>query len=364
MNKKKILWQAHEGNVSGANIALLEYMDALENQFDFWVVLPHAGSMIQALEVRSIPFSVIHQYGWTNSFPNWKLLKWMKVIYRSIIAIWHTKRLIRNFNASIVSTNTLVPFTASVAAKQLGVPHVWWIHEFGKEDFGFQIGWGHEKLAWKWMQSSSRFIIANSKAISSKFSNLMPKVKIETIYQPVSGQKSDTKISVKKARFLMFGQLIESKGHKDVIEAINACKEMRKQLQTLHIYGPSENQEYFKELNELVRKYKLQNYVKIEIGYFNKKDVMPHYEVLIVASQSEAFGRVIVEANKLGLRTLVRNSGGAPELINETNGLLFNNQLELIEALSGDKLFPDSIIRMNYNESLELEKTTLLLNSL
>ena len=362
--KKKILWQAHEGNISGANLAMLEYIDVLQNEFDFSVILPHEGSMKQALVKRKIPFFVIRQYGWANKYHWWAFGKWMKILLRSFKAITQTFRLIKKSAPDIVFTNTLVPFTTSVAAKMTRRPHVWWIHEFGKEDFGFTIGWGNEKWAWKWMQVSSQLIIGNSRAISSKFSNLMPKVKIETIYQPVSWQKRETKDSVKKARFLMFGQLIESKGHKDVIEAIKACKEMGKKLPTLHILGPSENSEYLKELNELVHKNKLQNYVHIEIGYFNKEEVMPQYEVLIVASKSEAFGRVIIEANKAGLHVLVRNSGGSPELINASNGVLFNNQNELIAALSGEKLFPDSTIRMNYNESLEVEKINELLYSL
>ena len=64
--KKKILWQAHEGNISGANLAMLEYIDVLQNEFDFSVILPHEGSMKQALVKRKIPFFVIRQYGWAN----------------------------------------------------------------------------------------------------------------------------------------------------------------------------------------------------------------------------------------------------------------------------------------------------------
>ena len=354
------MWQAHEGNLSGANIALLEYIDALESHFDFWVVLPHGGSMIQALELRSIPFSVIHQYGWTNSFPRWKILKWLKVVVRSIMAIWQIKRLIRNLNVSIVCSNTLVPFTASAAAKQLGVPHIWWIHEFGKEDFGFKIGWGYEKVAYRWIQSSSQLIIGNSKAISAKFSKLMPKANIVSIYQPVSwNQHSAIHPISKKARFLIFGQLVASKGHITVLNAMSVIKKLGKQVPSLHIIGPSEQPSYLKELKDLVNRYGLVEHVHIEVGFFEKEKTLPCYEVLIVASNCEAFGRVIVEANKSGISVLVRNSGGAPELINDSNGLLFQSQDELMSALCGEREFPASLnLHLNYDESFELEKLT------
>ena len=61
---------------------------------------------------------------------------------------------------------------------------------------------------------------------------------------------------------------------------------------------------------------------------------------------------------------LVRNSGGAPELINETNGLLFNNQAELAAVLCGERMFPDKVIRSNYNEDTEIKTLTELLISI
>lgn len=362
--KKKILWQTHEAIISGANIAMLEYIDLLANTFQFFVILPHQGSMQQALEQRNIAYTIIHQYGWTNIYPWWRIGKWMKVLLRSMAAVWQTKQLLIKENPAVVCTNTLVPFTASIAAKWQAVPHVWWIHEFGKEDFGFTTGWGYEKTSLRWMQRSSKLIIGNSKAISAKFAKLMPQANIVTIYQPVSWHAAAVTETFKQARFLMFGQLVASKGHKDVLAAMVANKQAGKPLHTLHIKGPSEIKNYLEELRTFVEQNNLQQYVQIEAGYFKKEAIMPQYEVLIVASQAEAFGRVIVEANKAGLRVLVRNSGGAPELINESNGLLFASQSELAAALCDERTFPDTSIRSNYNEAAELQTLIELLTTI
>jgi glycosyltransferase involved in cell wall biosynthesis len=361
--KKKILWQTHEAIVSGANIAMLEYIDALANTFCFFVILPHQGSMQQALEQRNIPYAIIHQYGWTNVYPWWHIGKWAKVLLRSMAAVVQTKQLLKKKQPALVCSNTLVPFVASIAAYLQHIPHVWWIHEFGKEDFGFTTGWGHEKPSLRWMQKSSKLIIGNSKAISTKFRQLMPKATIETIYQPVSWRATESTAVTKQARFLMFGQLVASKGHKDLLQAMLANKQACKPLCTLHIKGPSENKSYLDELRQFVAQHELESYVHIEAGYFIKEAIMPQYEVLIVASQAEAFGRVIVEANKAGLRVLVRNSGGAPELINESNGLLFNSQSELAAVLCGERNFPFTAIRSNYNEATEMQTLTTLLTT-
>ncbi len=358
---KKILWQTHESNVSGANIAMLEYIDALENDFCFFVILPHKGTMQLELEKRDIPFSIIHQYGWTNVYPWWNISKWTRVVFRSFAAVFHTIKLIKVEKPSIVSTNTLVPFSASIAAWLKKTPHVWWIHEFGKEDFGFTTGWGNEKISLKWMQLSSKLIIGNSNAISNKFAKLMPKANVATIYQPVSWKAAQTAKNAKLARFLMFGQLAPSKGHIDVLKAMVTNRQKGKPLNSLHIKGPSEINSYLVELQQFVSQHELDPYVQIEAGYFKKEEVMPQYEILIVASHAEAFGRVIVEANKAGLCVLVRNSGGAAELINESNGLLFATQIELEAALCSEHTFPDTPIHFNYNEAKEIENLTALL---
>jgi glycosyltransferase involved in cell wall biosynthesis len=212
-----------------------------------------------------------------------------------------------------------------------------------------------------WMEQSSKLIIGNSQAINVKFKKLMPKASVQTIYQPVTWNPSLKIDSTKKAKFLMFGQIIASKGHKDVLKAMLVNKQQGKPLQELHIIGPCETESYLIDLQNIVEMYGLKPYVQILPGYFNKEDVLPHYEVLIVASKAEAFGRVIVEASKAGLRVVVRNSGGASELVNEGNGLLFNNQTELADVLCGDRALPESDIYLNYDESQEIQNLTDLL---
>lgn len=362
--KKKIMWQAHESISSGANIAMLEYMDALTDSFIFFVILPHKGNMQQLLEQRDIPYTIIHQYGWTNFFSWWNIGKFMKLLLRSIAAIWQTTLLLKKEKPSIICTNTIVPFTASIAAKFKRIPHVWWIHEFGKEDFGFTTGWGYEKISFWWMQKSSNLIIGNSEAISAKFRNIMSKTVIETVYQPVSWKSTSVRTSENAPVFFMFGQLVESKGHKDVLQAMISNLQQGKRLHRLDIIGPSEIEDYLIELHNIVHQNNLHQYVKIKVGFFDKEEIMPNYDVLIVASKAEAFGRVIVEANKAGLRVLVRNCGGSPELVNETNGLLYENQNELSAILCGEIKFPDKVMRFNYDEDSEIIKLTTLLTRL
>lgn len=337
---------------------MLEYVDALSDVYQFHIILPHTGTMNNALNERSIPVTVIPQYAWVGDENKNSLRK----VVRSFLAIRATKQLIINQHADIIFTNTLVPFTAAKAAHQLHKPHVWFIHEFGEEDFGFQIGWGNPQKAFAKMEAWSSLIICNSDAVANKFKALMPAADLQRLYQPVSWHGVTFYSKKKPASFLMFGQITPSKGHREVLHAIASLKEQQKKTDlTLHIKGPCENKDYLLELQQFIAAHKLEDQVQIETGFFKKEEVMPMYEVLIVASQAEAFGRVIVEANKAGLRVIVKNSGGAPELINETNGLLYNTKNDLMQILSGETAMPTAEIKLNYNEQEEIQKLKILL---
>jgi glycosyltransferase involved in cell wall biosynthesis len=361
--KPKIVWLAHEGDRSGANVALLGYLDALRDTYDFHVILPHQGNMTDALGLRNIPFSVIRQYGWTDRIGRLNGVKRFKIHVRTQLAIRQTEQLLRQENPSLVFTNTLVPFVGALAAYRSCIPHVWWIHEFGEEDFGFSVGWGQTEKAYQQMQNWSRLIICNSKAVATKFRQLMPRIRVEHIYYPVSW-RGNAGGGKKLAKFLIFGQIAPAKGHKEVLQALARNKVKNLSCGGLHIKGPSENKEYLQELQQIVKEKQLNKEVKIEPGFFVAEELMPLYEVLLVASRSEAFGLVIIEAIKAGLKVVVKNRGGAPELVNETNGLLYDTEEELSPILSGIKKLPEGPSFLNYTEEMEIEKLKRLLNEL
>ncbi len=360
-----IIWQAHEGNLSGANFAMLEYIDQLQDFYAFHVILPHKGTMCNALTERAISYTIIPQYGWAGkqSLP---LIQKLRFYLRSYLAVEQIKKLIKRLHPAFVFTNTLVPFVAAKAAYAQRMSHVWWIHEFGEEDFGFSIGFGNKQKAYSKMQQWSKLIICNSKAVAAKYQQLMPGANIHVNYQPVSWNKSLVGItSSKKGKFLLFGQIEPSKGHIEVIEAMALIKKQNKQLSTLFIIGPCENKIYYQLLLTKIEEAQLQECIKIKTGFFIKEEVLPQFEVLIVASKSEAFGRVIIEAGKAGLKVVVKNNGGSPELINKTNGLLYESIDELAAILSGETPMPsDDVIIQQYDESNELQKLKEALDKL
>lgn len=350
-----VVWLAHEANASGANIAMMEYAVALRDEYNFHFILPHGGNMIAKLNDLGFPTTIIHQYGWAVPSTEKTMRVSLRIKLRSIKAVVDTCLLIRKLDARLVFTNTQVAFTAAIAADKLNLPHVWWLHEFGEEDFGFAIGFGKKEKAERLIRKS-KLIICNSEAVKKKFVTQVPYINIERIYQPVSFQKELVQTaSVNTIRYLMFSQLIPAKGHIEVLKALVEAKKVDPSKKfTLHIKGPSEDAIYLQELRNYLVKNELQQEVKIETGFFEKEAVLPLYDVLIVASIAEAFGRVIMEAGKAGSKVIVKNAGGSTELMNSTNGLLYNDTKELTEILIGEIAMPTGPTKFNYKEEEEI----------
>lgn len=363
MFKNRMLWISHDSNITGANIAMIEFISALENEYDHFIVLPHHGNMQQYLNAKGLPNMVIHQYGWANKLSWWKILLNFKILFRSLIALYKLNKCISYFKPNIISTNTIVPFIGSICSKIKKIKHVWWVHEFGKEDFGFSIGWGFEKYAIFWMNYSSKLIICNSNATLNKFKIANQLYKIHKIYQPVSWNPLSEPYE-KIADFIMFGQIISSKGHLEVLRVLAECKKKNKTLPTLHIKGPCNDLKYLNNLKIFIKENHLEKNVMIYDKHFTKEKELPKYKSLIMSSSCEAFGRVIIEAIKAGLYVIVKDIGGGRELVNETNGIVYANKAELENILTNSLPLMQKNINLNYDENNEIKKLKFLLHSI
>lgn len=361
--KKNILWVAHESIISGANIAMLEYTKALKHEYNFHFILPHPGNLQEAISNAGFKSSVIYQYGWavpqhTVKKPN------LRIKVRSAIAILKTMALAKKTRADMIFTNTQIPFTGSVVASFLRMPHVWWLHEFGEEDFGFSPGFGNIQKAAVRM-AKSKLIVCNSNAIKRKFEALLPYANITAIYQPVTFEHILQPEKKREACYIMLGQISASKGHMEVCRAMKSAKESSTAFKkSLHIKGPCEDEDYLNELRQFIAGNNLQHEINIEVGFFDREKILPNYKVLIVASKAEAFGRVIVEACKAGIKVMVKNSGGAPEIVRPQNGLLYNSCEMLSEFIANDAALPTGPNVEIYREAAEIAKLIKELKSI
>ena len=112
------------------------------------------------------------------------------------------------------------------------------------------------------------------------------------------------------------------------------------------IWGANDN--YHDQLNKVIQDHHLQSQIRL-IPFTNKPlDWLNKAHVLIVTSKFEASPRIIVEAMRLSKPVIVNDSGGAPELVQESsNGLIYNyrSKQELKEAIDYAYEHPKDMIK-------------------
>jgi len=320
----KVCFISHTSAKGGAEKALLELIEVLKERVECYVILPRSGPLIEEFKKRKITYSIL-PYGWWmgKKFPGWKRVA--RIILNLFAWIPLTLR-IKLWKCEIVYTNTITVCVGALAAKILKLPHVWHIHEFGYEDHSLIFDFGTNLSLW-FMNNFSDIVIANSHAVAEKYKKYIPLSKIKVIYYSVNVPKDliPNKMNLqkdKKIRCAIVGSLQEGKRQE---EAILAMKELiNKGVESELLIIGKGDLKYEKFLRELVIKNKLLKYVKF-LGWFdNPFLIMNAVDVILVCSVCEAFGRVTIEAMKLGKPVIGARSGGTAELIQDGfNGFLY-----------------------------------------
>jgi len=333
---------SHSSGVYGAEKALFDLLIVLkEKGINSIVVLPSFGPLCVELKKNGIDF-FINKYWWWISKDHvlWKRIARTILNFPSAFLI--ALRL-KRFKINLICSNTLTISVGMFVAKILKIPHIYFIHEFGKEHHGLQFDIG-ENLSLALMDKLSLGIICNSMSVKEKFSKYFSREKLFVVYQYVSlgdfeyNPETQHEVNFQSEKnslnCVIVGALQKGKRQEDAVLAVSEL--IKKGLDVrLEIVGDGEP-EYKLYLFNLVKENKLEDYVHFH-GYVNPPfSIILKSDVLLMCSRHEAFGRVTVEALLLGRPVIGARSGGTLELIKEGfNGLLYTpgNYHELSEKI-------------------------------
>jgi glycosyltransferase involved in cell wall biosynthesis len=350
----KVCFVSHLATKGGAEKALLELVDALkEKGVKCYIILPKKGLLIDELEEKNIEYYVF-PYRWWMEKKDSRLWKRIARIILNFIAIIPVSVKIKQWKCDVVCTNTITVCVGAFAARLLRLPHIWYIHEFGYDDHGlvFDIG---SKLSLRLMDHLSTICIANSYAIAKNYQQFIKPFKVKVVYQSVNfPQNISTGEIIRKSKrgimCIIVGALQEGKRQEEAILAIGELVNMGIDAKIL-IVGDG-NPEYKNYLQKLVLKNELDRCVKF-IGYVeNPFSFIKIADILLMCSRNEAFGRVTVEAMKIGKPVIGARSGGTVELIRDGfNGFLYTpgDYKELATKIKYLYENPDIAQEMGYN---------------
>lgn len=147
----------------------------------------------------------------------------------------------------------------------------------------------------------------------------------------------------------------KAKGHSFLLKSFARLYEQHKNYSLLLVGdGPLRQRS-----KTLVQEYGLSEAVRFA-GYLNPvQDIIGRLDLLIVPSQSEAFGRTIIESMQVKTPVVATKVGGIPELItHEVNGLLvaYGDEEGLVQAilrLTGDAELKERIVEEAYRSGKE-----------
>ena len=350
MNPNKVAIVFPSSYIGGSEKAMVETIQSLvENGIEIYAIFPNEGKIIELVRPFCRETHVIF-YEWWALPVKVSFVRKIKFLYRALESSFAFKRYIEKNNIDVVVTATLTFPQAALGAFFASKKHIWYIHEFGKEDHGLQFIFGERLSCWM-MNTLSTRILVNSKIVFKKFSELIPSKKMEILYGAIDIPRIEVnEISNPTFNLIILGRIAPGKRQEDGILAL-ANLNKRGIPARLKLIGTSD-ETYLRYLKDVIAAKEMSKFVEFVDFTDDPFEYLRQSDVVIVPSRLEAFGRVTIEAMKCGKPVIASDTGASPELIvEEWNGMLYpySNVTELSSKL--ERLYNDRSLRQSMSRN-------------
>lgn len=207
------------------------------------------------------------------------------------------------------------------------------------------------------------FTKSQKKYVSSKLDNF-PLERIRVVPSGVDYGAFQTKKTKKELRkklnlpqnkfiIITVGHIGRKRNYELLLEILNELK--IKDFLFVHIGGIGD-EEYYRELKNIVKKFKLEKKV-LFLGLKPLGEIIDYYnssDMFIMTSYDESFGIPIIEAMAAGLPVLTTNLGVAKDAIKDKeNGFILRNKKEASEIV--ERLYKDVKLRKKIGDEARKE---------
>jgi glycosyltransferase involved in cell wall biosynthesis len=319
----KVCFVSHTAAAGGAERSLIELIDALSPlSVQCHVVVPEHGPLVEEIGSRGVPCTVLPYTWWATQAPSRR--EHARRIGMMPGAVRRLVRHIRRSRFDVVYSNTVAIGVGAVAARITSTPHVWHIHEFGSEDHGLRFDFG-ERVTGRLINRLSDACIVNSNAVAGKYRTIVQPHKLAVASYAVMGPIGEPPWTDRNGRLrcISVGTLQPGKRQEDAVRAVALL--VKDGIDpVLELVGPATG-----EYGSYVRGVATDLGVADRVRFVGPVDDPFHRlraaDVALVCSSREAFGRVTIEAMRVGTPVIGTRSGGTAELIRDGfNGLLYH----------------------------------------
>jgi len=326
-----ILFVSHSAELNGAERMLLDLIRGLDRKkFKPTLIIPEKGPLGSEAEKARCETQIIPmKWQLTGKAGLWK--QPFSSLYNQH-SVSHIMEAALSRKSSIIFSNSAAVFSGALAARRLGIPHIWSIHEIleGNRASLFSI-MGTKRLA-RMIGNLSCSIAVSSQAALRPFRQFShAKVVYNGIALPAKTYRTRQEIrqsmGLKKSDFVLAtaGKIYPGKGQKEGILAVEKLRRAFPHIKYL-IVGSARKKRHLRDLRRLVGRCGLQGSV-IFTGYV--PDIFTSLQAVdlyLTLSRVESFGRTAVEAMAVGIPVLALNAGGHAEIItNGQNGFIVDS---------------------------------------
>ena len=319
----------------GASHSLLQMVQELKTMDDIniKIIIPVHSEMRNKLKNIGCEFFCIHYVPFYQGIPADKWKYPIKYLVRGML-YWHgriraVKEIEKRLNLGkidLIHSNSSREDLGALIANKYGIPLIWHIREFGDRDYKC---YSYRKNYIDYMNKSTTQFISVSDAVKEHWTKKgIQRGKIVRVYNGVPQQNVLSKVQSsvaqgdKTLKMVIVGSISETKGQIWAIEAVKKLFDENAQI-ILDIIGDG-SRSYVKKLKKKIILYGLEGLVNFR-GY--QKDignVLSQYDIGLMCSKDEGFGRVTAEYMMSGVCVIASDTGANGELIEDgISGLLY-----------------------------------------
>jgi len=310
----------HLGGAERSLLTVLEEWKRADPMVNPLVVSPGPGAMHSAVSARGYRTAIIDMSGWTVSSEAGGSAARELRSRQNARATRELLRLLDDELPDLVVTNTLVHPWAAIAAASRGIPHVWFVREFGEESQGFRWPEGRQEAIAD-IAAMSTAVVVNSRAVASMFDDTAGGTPVIVSFPPVDVDavrlRAGESVELEEPdapvlRVGVLGRVTRSKGQWRLIEALAHVHARGIELRMVGaVLDPGAERELTLRARALAP--------HVRVCFDGERDnpfpLLAACDVAVIPSDKEAFGRSTLECLALGLPVVTTSSGAGAELV-------------------------------------------------
>ena len=233
-----------------------------------------------------------------------------------------------------VYTNTLTTYFGLFLSRKLEVKHILHIREVIGEQFDFALDFGTEKTYNKLKKNTSLFI-CNSEYTKNYYSKYFNENSLKVVPNPIKLNEftNEKRAKIEKTKLICLGRYYEDKNQMELLKAVKLLNIRGLNNFKLDLFGGGilEN-----KYLQFVKTNNLEDLISINGYTADISSLLTKYDIAIVPSRFEAFGRITIEYILSGLAVIGNDSGNTKYLINhQESGLIYKygDEMDLSEKI-------------------------------